>query len=226
MDPRTVSLAEIVVQRPEAAQVFARHKLDFCCHGQRSLAEACEEKSLDPALVMSELGEAADPGISEEGIGKRPLDEIIEYILARYHQPLRRDLTVLLEQARIVEKVHAGKEKCPRGLAELLAHIVDAVENHLQKEEEILFPMILSGRGSMAFMPIKVMEQEHEEHGANLARIRELTGDLIVPPEACATWKALYQGLAAVEQDLFRHIHLENYVLFPRALAGERPLPD
>ena len=90
----------------------------------------------------------------------------------------------------------------------------------MQKEEQVLFPMILSGRGAMAAMPVSVMEEEHRDHGKNLERTRALTNDFIAPESACNTWRALYLGLAELERDLMEHIHLENNVLFPRALQG------
>lgn len=221
MNPTSQTLAEIVARRPEAAQVLARRRLDFCCHGHRSLSEACAEKSLDPAAVLAEIeAEARPPDAPAETWADKPLGEVIDHILTRYHEALRRDLPTLLEMARTVERVHADKANRPRGLADHLEGILAAVESHLMKEEQILFPLIRSGRGPMAFMPIKVMEQEHVEHGENLAKTRALAHDLIPPPEACATWRALYEGLARIEMDLFEHIHLENYVLFPRALAG------
>ena len=88
------------------------------------------------------------------------------------------------------------------------------------KEEQILFPLILQGRGAMAGGPVAVMEQEHQSAGDALERLRELTNDFEVPPEACNTWRALWHGLAALETGTHQHIHLENNILFPRALAG------
>jgi regulator of cell morphogenesis and NO signaling len=106
------------------------------------------------------------------------------------------------------------------GLAELLDEVGTEVASHLAKEEQILFPLILSGRGPMAHMPVQVMIREHEDHGQNLRRIRELTSDFALPDYACATFRELYRALAQLEVELMDHIHLENNVLFPRALAG------
>ena len=122
--------------------------------------------------------------------------------------------------AEKVERVHAKKPTCPRGLARHLERMLDAVEEHLAKEEQILFPLIRGGHGPKAQMPIRMMLQEHDDHGAALARTRALTNDLVPPMEACATWKALYLGLGELERDLHTHIHLENHVLFPRALRA------
>ena len=98
------------------------------------------------------------------------------------------------------------------------------LERHMQKEEQILFPMIGDGRGALAIMPIHVMEQDHDEAGEKLARIRTLTNSFLAPDGACPTWRALYLGLAAFEEELMLHIHLENNVLFPRALHTSKPL--
>jgi regulator of cell morphogenesis and NO signaling len=94
------------------------------------------------------------------------------------------------------------------------------MESHMQKEEQILFPMIRAGRGRMALMPVQVMEQEHRDHGENLALMRKLASDFVAPEEACNTWRALYLGLAELESELMAHISLENHVLFPRALRS------
>jgi len=212
------TLAEIAVSQPAATQVFMRHGLDFCCHGQRSLADACAERGIDPEVVLDELGAARTEAPRGGLWSERPLTELIDFILERFHAPLRSDLPALVELAKKVEDVHAGKPSCPRGIAQHLAHVLVEVEIHLAKEERILFPLIRAGRGPTALMPIKVMMQEHEDHGVNLRRTRALTGDLAAPPEACASWRSLYQGLAQLEADLMEHIHLENNVLFPRAL--------
>ena len=122
--------------------------------------------------------------------------------------------------ARKVEAVHGDKSSCPRGLADHLEHMSEELEQHMQKEEQLLFPMILGGRGRMASMPISVMEQEHQDHGRNLARMSVLAHEYVAPEEACNTWRALYLGLAELEAELMEHIHLENHVLFPRTLNG------
>lgn len=213
------TLADIVVKHPEAAKVFARHGLDFCCHGQRPLDEACRERGLSHDVVLREV-EAASSATDEVRWDERPLPELVDHILERYHAPLLDDIDALIAMARKVEEVHAGKSSLPTGLGALMEGVRSAVEAHLAKEEQILFPMIKSGQGAMAAMPVKVMMQEHEDHGANLELIREKTRNLEPPEGACATWRALYDGLKRLEMDLFEHIHLENNVLFPRALVS------
>jgi regulator of cell morphogenesis and NO signaling len=151
---------------------------------------------------------------------ERPLDELIWHVLDRYHAPLRREIPRLIELSRLVERVHADRPDRPPGLADLLEEVHQAVEGHLAKEEKILFPLILAGRGQMAHMPVQVMVQEHEDHGQSLRRIRGLTKGFRPPEDACASWCELYRALARFEVELMDHIDLENNILFPRALAG------
>lgn len=221
MDLSQSTLAELASSLPAAARVFRRHALDFCCRGGRTLAEACAARALDPSAVAAEIErESAAATEPSERWAERPLEELVNHILDRFHEPLRPELARLVELARKVERVHGDKPSCPRGLADHLAATADDLEAHLMKEEQVLFPLILRGGGRSAGMPIRIMTLEHEGHGDALRRTRELTGDLVPPPEACASWKALYLGLEQLEADLFEHIHLENNVLFPRALRA------
>lgn len=107
---------------------------------------------------------------------------------------------------------------CPHGLAAHLASTFGELSQHMANEERVLFPMIRAGLGRAAAPPIEVMRAEHEDHARALARTRELTGDLVAPPEACATWRSLYAGLVRLEAELMEHVHLENHILFPRVL--------
>lgn len=219
MIQRSDTLGQVAAAHPAATHVFLRHRLDFCCRGGQHLEEACHAAGLDPEMVITEIGEeeAQTPGQSWK---EKPLSELVEFILTRFHDALRRDLPALLEAAQKVERVHAGKDSCPHGLAEHLERLDVEIREHLAKEEQILFPAIKGGaRGAKIQMPIRVMMHEHEDHGANLQRLRELTSDFTAPPEACATWRALYSLLAKFEAELMEHIHLENNVLFPRALV-------
>jgi len=213
------TLGELVTAEPAAAKVFYQHGLDFCCGGKQSLTEACATAGIDAEAVLAEIEEATAETPDEVHWDKRPLGELIDHIVQRYHMPLRSEIPRLIDLARKVEQVHADKPDCPAGLADLLVQVRQAVESHLDKEEQILFPVIAGGRGQTAHMPVQVMMQEHEDHGRNLARIREITNKLSVPDEACATWRELYRALGQLERDLMDHISLENNILFPRALV-------
>ena len=214
-----MSLGDLATTRAGATRVFLRHKLDFCCGGRRSLADACRTAGLDPDAVASELeDEARRDDADTTRWDQRSQTELADYIEARFHATLRRDMPPLIDAARKVERVHAAKPGVPAGLAEVLVDFFADMQSHMQKEERILFPMIRQGAPAGAVgMPIRVMESEHDSHRANLARIVELTDDFQPPAHACATWRALYSGLATIKSDLMEHIHLENNVLFARA---------
>lgn len=214
------SLADLALGHAGASRVLHRHGLDFCCHGRVPVGDACAKAGLDPALVLAELEAAiqgAEPGVRFDQL---PLEEVVGHILERFHADHREEVPRLLEMARRVEKVHADKDDCPRGLAAHLELMHEALEEHMEKEEQMLFPMILAGRGRMTSMPISVMEDEHRDHGINLEKMRALAHDYVAPAEACSTWRALYMGLQELERMLMEHIHLENNVLFPAALRG------
>jgi regulator of cell morphogenesis and NO signaling len=215
-----MTLADLATTHPGASRVFHRYGLDFCCRGRRPLTEACGEKGLDPDAVLADVALEDATTDDPQDWRMRPLSELIPFIVAFYHARLRTELPELVAMAAKVESVHADKATCPRGLAAHLSAIHADVLDHLAKEEQILFPLILSGQGGLAGGPINAMESEHRSHGLNLERTRALTDDLTAPAEACATWQALYLRLDAFEAELMDHIHLENNVLFLRALGA------
>jgi regulator of cell morphogenesis and NO signaling len=218
MNLAATTLAELAVSHPAAARVFYRNRLDFCCGGRRPLAEACRERDLDPQAILDAI-EAENPMVGERTRWESaPLEALVAHIVETYHHRLRLTLPDLVAMARKVEARHAAKPECPAGLAAHLEAMHASVLDHLRKEEQILFPMIVAGMGSRTSAPVHVMELEHEHHGEDLQTIRRLTNDLTVPSNACPTWRALYLGLQQLEEELMEHIHLENNVLFRRAL--------
>ncbi len=222
METTNQTLADLARSIPAATRVFLRHRLDFCCGGKRTLSDACDRAGLDAAAIAREI--AAEETCADDRVWweERSSAELVDHIERRYHAGLRRDLPALLAAARRVERVHAGKPDVPVGLADLLADLAEELEQHMRKEEQVLFPMLRQGaRGEAVYMPVKVLESEHDGHGETLARVRALTADLAVPAHACATWSALYQGLEALEADLMQHVHLANNVLFARAVQAE-----
>lgn len=213
------TLGQVATTHPEATLVFLKHRLDFCCGGGQKLVDACQKAGIEAAQVIAEI-EAANRPVEAPRWDAAPLSELIEFIVTTYHEPLRQDVPAWIEAAKRVERVHAQKPSCPHGLAALLEHMYAELMSHLAKEEQILFPAIFANNhGGMIQMPIRVMLHEHDEHGANLKRLRTLATEFVAPPEACATWRALYTGLAKLEAELMEHIHLENNVLFPRAMV-------
>lgn len=210
------TLANLAASWAGAARVMQRHGLDFCCRGQQSVAAACAAKGLDAARVLDELRATTVAVPVDTRWENRSTQDLVQHVLDQYHAAHRAELPRLLQMARKVEAVHGERADCPRGLAAHLQHVADELELHMQKEEQMLFPMLLAGH-PFAAAPVQVMEGEHLEHGRNLARLRELAQDFVPPPAACGTWRALYLGLEELERDVMQHIHLENHVLFPRA---------
>jgi regulator of cell morphogenesis and NO signaling len=216
----TTTLADLATTTPGASRVFHRLGLDYCCGGRRPLQSACDERGLDSADVLAAIrAEGATTGDLTQW-SDAPLADLIAHIVATYHARLREELPLLVAMAAKVEQVHAGRPGCPWGLAARLALVQADVLDHLAKEEQILFPLLQSGAGPRVAQIVRVMEAEHQDHGTNLATLRELTGDHVPPDHACATWRALYVRLAAFEAELMDHIHLENNVLFPRAVRA------
>jgi len=143
---------------------------------------------------------------------ERSNEELIIHILERYHQVHRQQLADAIDLARRVENVHGDLEDCPHGLTELLTNMLQELESHMMKEEQILFPMLASDTYPSG--PIMVMEQEHEQHADELQRLDEVTNNLKLPIGACNTWTTLYKLLGEFKADLQDHIVLESEVLF------------
>ena len=205
------SIGQIAVQLPGATAIFRRLKLDFCCGGQTRLAVAAAEKGLDIQAVMAELRALQQP---ETLPPHADVSKLIDHILSRYHEVHRQQLPELIRMARRVEAVHRDHAEAPHGLAELLENMEEELISHMLKEETILFPALKSGRNAIVSQPIAMMRTEHLDHGAQLDKLLALTQDATPPAGACNTWRALYAGIAQLNDDLINHIHLENNVLF------------
>lgn len=230
--PQT-TVAEIAARYPATTPVFERYHIDFCCGGDRPLEEVCRDRGVSSAQLIAELEAAATTATAG---GSRdwttaPLSELVDHLLAVYHAPLREELPRLERMVEKVRQVHADRypEVVPP-LAEVFSTLKAELEAHMQKEEGVLFPSVVAfeqarrqewpteAAVSLAG-PITVMRHEHDDAGRLLADLRRLTGEYTLPDGACATLAGLYHGLAALERALREHIHLENNVLFPRALA-------
>lgn len=217
---RDQALGELALTIPRASALFRKLDLDFCCGGKQTLERAATRKVLDLEAIETELAKLAQEPV-EKDWQSAPLAEIIDHIIVRYHDRHREQLPELILQATKVERVHADKPNVPKGLAKYLTMLHQELSNHMMKEEHILFPMIKQGMGTQANGPISVMESEHDDAGELLEVIKHTTNNVTPPPEACTTWKAMYNGINELIDDLMNHISLENNVLFPRALAGE-----
>lgn len=212
------SLGQLARRIPGATRIFDAQQLDFCCAGNRSLRKAAVEAGVDAVSIEQALqsllqraDEATEPDWSQASD-----TALVDHLLTRYHAVHREQLPELIRLARKVERVHGERPDCPLGLADHLEAMAAELESHMQKEEQILFPMIARGHGARAAMPITAMRHEHDEHGTELRRLEALTNGITPPRGACTTWRALYTGLATFRADLMQHIHTENNILFER----------
>lgn len=237
LDRKTV--AEIAAGSLGAVRVFERFGIDYCCGGKRPLDEVCREKGIEAGAVQRELDAVAAARPAEErDWATAPLGELIAHIVGTHHEYLKRELGPLGERVAKVERVYSARPGAidrVAGLSEVFAGLASELLMHLRKEEMVLFPAIDSYEraalakqpmpslpfGSVAH-PIRMMEMEHESAGDALARLHEITRDFEEPEYACVTYKAMLGGLRELEQDLHMHIHLENNVLFPRAVQLEK----
>ena len=208
----TQSIGQLAVELPGATAVFRRLKLDFCCGGNLSLAEAAQARGLAPDAVLAELAALqrpdSAPAATEPGA-------LIDHIIGCYHDVHRAQFPELIRMAHRVESVHRDKPGVPAGLGAFLETMQHELTRHMHKEEAILFPMLKAGGNPFVVHPIGMMRAEHTDHGAALDLLNALTNDANPPAGACNTWRALYAGVAQLREDLIEHIHLENNVLFP-----------
>lgn len=232
---QTTTLAELAASSLKAVRVLERHGLDYCCGGKQVLQIACQAKGLDPGQIINEIADTGERTDAGRDWRIAPLHELAQHILRTHHEYLKLNLPALHQRIRRVVSVHGAKDATalPR-MEAVFAGLREELEMHLHKEEVILFPFIEEyGRaearglpvprvpfGSIA-NPIGVMEREHTSAGDALAELRVLTRDYSLPSYACATVETLYAGLQELESDLHVHIHLENNILFPRAIALE-----
>jgi regulator of cell morphogenesis and NO signaling len=215
------TVGQLAAEKPLATRVFARHGIDFCCGGGKPLGEVCAEKGLQIEQILAEIDkETQGAGDSDVRWDQAPLPEIIDHILNTFHKPLYEELPRLEAMAQKVAEVHGDKDSRLAEIQKVVVGLKAEMFDHMAKEEQILFPMINRGMGAMAGGPVSVMLHEHDSAGNALARLRELTDGYVPSEQACNTWRALWAGLAALETATHQHIHIENNILFPRALAG------
>ncbi len=207
------TVGAIAAVLPGAAEVFRQSGISFCCGGAVSLAEAATRQGIAPDALLAQL-QALQDAAGRDVPSDTPA--MIAHILSRYHDTHRSELESLIPLAQRVERVHGDHEDAPLGLAEALIALHDELDSHMQKEEQVLFPMMLQGGNPMIGHPIAVMRDEHGDTLKLLTRIEHVTHGLALPQGACGSWTALYTGVRKLSDDLVAHIHLENTVLFPR----------
>ena len=219
------TVGELVAERPGRSRVFQSFQMDFCCQGGITLREACEKKGVALSAVVEHLeAEAVDRDAPQFNAAELPVAELAGHIVEKHHGFLRRELPRLQAMAQRVAKVHGGHTPSLVEVLEVFNAMSEELQLHIMKEEQVLFPAVCAmSRGEMVPSslegPIACMIHEHEDAGQALAKLNELTRGYTPPADACNTYRALFAGLADLEQDLHRHIHLENHVLFPQAKA-------
>lgn len=211
------TVAQIANTLPGAAEIFRRHGISFCCGGKASLSEAANQAGLPLADLTASLQGLIDAAAQD---APQETGALIDHILTRYHDTHRTELEWLIPLAQKVEMVHGDHEEAPLGLAEALIALAEDLDDHMVKEERVLFPMMKSGGNPMIVHPIAMMRQEHDDTAALLRRIEHVSHGLNLPEGACGSWTALYTGLAKLTGDVVRHMHLENDILFPRFEAA------
>jgi regulator of cell morphogenesis and NO signaling len=230
------TIREIVATDYRTAAVFERHGLDFCCSGNRSIQQACREAGVNEDLIVAELGTVlASPATAETpDYNHWNVPTLIDHIVNRHHGYVRAAIPPLIQHTQKIAAVHGPRRPELVHVAHLFRRVADEMTDHMSKEENILFPFIASidaavssGRpapqppfGTVG-NPIGVMEAEHKFVGDAMAEMRHLTNGFTPPESACGTYRVTLQELDAFERDLHTHVHLENNVLFPRALALE-----
>lgn len=221
---QTTTVAEIASALPASVRLFQRHGIDFCCGGKTPLATVCQQKGIPFADVTRALDALpTGPAGDDRDWTREPLARLADHIVATYHDALRDELPRLEGMAVKVAKVHGARAPHLVRLASVVQELSADLHAHMQKEEGVLFPAIRAlergaARGSIA-APIAVMEHEHDQAGALLSELHAISDGYAAPDWACGTFRALYHGLSELESTMHVHVHLENNILFPRALA-------
>lgn len=232
------TLGQIAAKDLRKAQIFKKYGLDFCCGGKKTVKEACKEKGLDVTKIEQELQQADKiPASRPLPYNDWSLDFLSDYIVNTHHSYVQKNLPDIRAYAEKVMKVHGNRHPELLPIYQLVEEVNAELTAHMVKEEKVLFPFIkelvaASNRAQPLHAahfgsvqnPINMMELEHEMVGKNLAQIRELTNNYSLPEDACASYSLLYRMLDEFEEDLHLHVHLENNILFPKALEIEKKL--
>lgn len=223
-------VADIVSENIKTAHIFKKYGIDFCCGGGISIAKACEKKQLNPVDLLKELEQIDNNIPPSQNYNNWSLDFLADYIINTHHKYVLSSLDILDAYTTKVAKVHGESYPILHEIVKLYEEAREELKAHLQKEEQILFPYIkemVQKKGiarSFVQSPIAVMELEHEAVGDIFKKIATLSIGYTPPHWACNTFKAMYAKLEEFEQDLHVHIHLENNILFPKAIELENRL--
>ncbi len=224
------TLASIVTGNHSAVPVLEKYHLDFCCKGKRTLADACKEKGLAVEEVSAELQNATAPTLTNKmPFNQMSAEQLISYILIHHHFYVAQSMPTILGHLEKVSFKHGDRYPYMVEVFHIFKEIKEEMTSHMQKEEMVLFPRIKevealhntnhSRNLSDGYIsaPIQVMELEHDHAGDLLYKIRELTNNYTPPADACTTFQVCLAELKEFEEDLHKHVHLENNILFPMA---------
>ena len=218
VDPsRTV--AELVLEQPSRSRVFEELGVDYCCGGKRSLTDACEARAIPLHEAVAALDAAANEPSQERDWTQASLPELCDHIVSSHHEHLREELPRLDTLLEKVVRAHGDEHPELAELRDTFAALRSELEEHMSIEEEELFPLVRSG-GPYDAEQVAELEHDHESAGSSLSKLRELSGGYDLERALCNTHRATLDGLRELELDLHQHIHEENNVLFPRALAA------
>jgi regulator of cell morphogenesis and NO signaling len=231
----TQTVREIALEQPTSIRVFEHYGIDYCCGGREPLAEACTASNLEVAEVLAALENAAKSSVpTTEEWSQASLENLSRHIVATHHAYVKSELPRLAVLAQKVVLRHGDtKPELPLIQAKL-AQLDEELSQHLLKEEAVLFPCVVKLESALktgsamphrcfgtVANPIAMMTAEHDTAHALIAEIHQLSNHYATPVGACPTYHAFYDGLKEFEQDLHQHIHLENNIVFPRAIQLE-----
>jgi regulator of cell morphogenesis and NO signaling len=231
-------LGDLVSADARAAAVLERFGLDYCCNGHQTLADATRERGLSPDEVVAALTALGDPTSADLPPAEwQDLDVLTKYIVSHHHRYVQEAIPAITKWLDKLVSVHGSRHPSLADTRRTFAEISDEMTSHMAKEENILFPFIndlaTAGRNGghlpmgpfgTIVNPVRMMESDHQLVGDLAAALRRFTGDYMPPDDACTTFRLCYAELARFEADLHRHIHVENNILFPRAIELEAKL--
>ncbi len=226
-----LTVGEIVAQDYRTASVFQSHGIDFCCKGGRSITEVCESKNLKAPALVKELQDAIITDKTAADYLTWPLDLLADYVEKKHHRYVAQKTPELMQYLNKLCKVHGERHPELFEIRDEFAHVADELTSHMHKEEMILFPFIrkLATETHPApppfgtvQNPIHMMMAEHTVEGDRLERIAELSSQYTAPDDGCTTYRVAFAMLREFEEDLHLHIHLENNIMFPRAIQLEQ----
>jgi regulator of cell morphogenesis and NO signaling len=220
------TISQIVTDYHQTAPIFEKYGIDFCCKGKRPLAEACTERALNKEEILAELANAIETQATSIDFNALSLTALADYIVRTHHTYVKFNMPQIYNYVLRVATKHGDRFPFMKEVFQLFSEVQEEMNQHMVKEERVLFPRIksleqngLQGAPLEYFTgPISVMESEHDLAGDLMHRIRELTDNFTAPEGACTTFRLSLASLQDFEADLHQHVHLENYILFPKAI--------